>query len=288
MKFSIHPQFVHDLRSWWDPERRDLPWRHTRDPWAVLVSEVMSQQTQVERVIPKWIEFLERYPTPEALAEAELGDVIALWVGLGYNRRARMLYQCAKDVVRLHSGLVPDELEALMALPGIGPYTARAVLAFAFEADTAVVDTNVGRLLARLSGETLTPSRAQQLGDSLVPAGDGWAWNQAVLDFGASVCTKRSPQCEACPVRTRCSWRGVGVDPATGSAGVTKVQSSFAGSDREGRGRLIKALASGQVACGEVAGAMGWPDDPERARRVLNDLIGEGMAVQDGDFVRLP
>lgn len=283
-----HPHFRNAVLKWSESVNRDLPWRSTRDPWSVLVSEVMSQQTQVERVVPKWLEFLERFPTASALAEASLGEAISLWVGLGYNRRAAMLHQCAQELVHRYGGRVPDDLDALLGLPGIGPYTARAVLAFAFEADAAVVDTNVGRVLARVSGRTLTSRQAQLLADALVPAGRGWEWNQAVLDFGAAVCTKRTPTCGTCPVVRLCEWRGNGEDPAAGSAGVTKPQSRFSGSDREGRGRLIRALASGSMARSEVARAMGWPDDLERVQRVLSDLLCEGMVVDDGTFVRLP
>jgi len=165
--------------SWWDRHRRDLPWRDTRDPWAVLIAEIMAQQTQVNRVVPRWHEFLERWPTPAVLAAASLADVLRAWQGLGYPRRAANLHRSAQVVVADPGlgGSLPDTLEGLLALPGIGPYTARAVLAFAHEADVGVVDTNTGRILARVGGRRLGARAAQVAADAWVPAGEGWAWN---------------------------------------------------------------------------------------------------------------
>src|SRR6478672_9630787 len=156
---------------------RDLPWRRTRDPWAVLVSEVMLQQTQVPRVVPIWQEFMTRFPTVRACADASQADVVRAWAGLGYNRRAVNLHRAAV----LMGDAVPRDLDALLALPGVGAYTARAVLVFAFEEDVAVVDTNIARVLARLHGRRLTPRQVQAAADELVPAGDGWVWNQALM-----------------------------------------------------------------------------------------------------------
>lgn len=274
------------LLEWWAGERRDLPWRHTRDPWAVLVSELMLQQTQVRRVIPKWHAFLARFPSPAPCAAAPVGEVIEAWAGLGYNRRAVSLHRCAQAVVASHGGALPRSLEDLLALPGIGPYTARAVLAFAAEADVAVLDTNVARVVARQAGRPLRPREAQATADALVPPGRGWAWNQAMLDLGATVCRARSPRCGDCPVARSCAWRGEGEDPAVGSAGVSGRQSRFEGSDRQGRGRLVDALRAGPVT--DVAAASGWPEDPARAARVAETLVADGLAVRDGDALVLP
>jgi len=274
------------LLAWFEEHRRDLPWRDTRDPWAVLVSEVMLQQTQAARVLPKWTAFLERFPDPATCAAAPAGDVIGAWAGLGYNRRGLALHRCAQAVVAEHGGRLPDDLGALLALPGIGPYTARAVLAFAFEQDVAVLDTHVARIVARQAGRRFTAKEAQAAADALVPVGEGWAWNQAVLDLGAMVCRSRSPRCDDCPVARTCTWHGVGPDPAVGSAGVSTPQSRFEGSDRQGRGRLVDALRLGPV--DDVARATGWPDDPERARRVAATLVDDGLAVRVGDQLRLP
>ena len=273
--------------DWWAEERRDLPWRRTRDPWAVLVSEVMLQQTQVDRVIPKWRAFLDRFPDPSACAAAPVGAVIEAWAGLGYNRRGVALHRCAVTVVDDHGGRLPLELTALLALPGIGPYTARAVLAFAGERDVAVVDTNVARILARQAGRPLRGAEVQSAADAVVPAGQGWAWNQAMLDLGAGVCRARTPACSECPVTPSCAWQGgTEEDPAIGSAGVSGGQSRFEGSDRQGRGRLVDALRRGPVL--DLAVAAGWPDDPERASRVAATLVADGLAVLDGDTLVLP
>ena len=160
---------VDPVLRWASGRREDLPWRRTRDPWAVLVSELMLQQTQVSRVVPRFAQFLERFPTVAVCASAGVGAVVEEWAGLGYNRRAVNLHRAAVQVVELHGGDFPDQLDALLALPGVGPYTARAVLAFAFEHDAAVVDTNVGRVLARQAGERLTASIAQTLADNMSP-----------------------------------------------------------------------------------------------------------------------
>lgn len=275
--------------AWSASARRDLPWRRTRDPWAVVVSELMLQQTQVARVVPRYGAFLDRFPTPADCAAAPVADVVRAWAGLGYNRRAVSLHRLATAVVERHGCRVPADLDALVALPGVGPYTARAVLAFAAGADVGVVDVNAARVLARTAGRRLTASEVQARADALVPAGQGWAWNQAVLDLGATVCTRRSPACAGCPVEAWCAWRAAGgPDPAVGTAGAGGTQSRFAGSDRQGRGRLVDALRRGPVRWDAVAGAAGWPDDPDRARRVASSLVADGLADDDGEALVLP
>ncbi|MGI8684576.1 MAG: A/G-specific adenine glycosylase [Acidimicrobiales bacterium] len=284
------------LLAWSAAGRRDLPWRHTRDPWAVVVSEVMLQQTQVARVVPRYAAFLEQFPTPAACAAAPPADVVRSWAGLGYNHRAVSLRRLATAVVERHDGRLPGDLASLLALPGVGPYTARAVLAFAFEADVGVVDVNAARVLARTAGHPLRAADVQARADALVPQGCGWVWNQAMLDLGATVCTKRAPRCGDCPVAAWCAWRtAAGVagephraDPAVGSAGTGGRQSAFAGSDRQGRGRLVDALRLGPVAWDAVAAAAGWPGDDERARRVAATLVADGLADDDGASLRLP
>jgi A/G-specific adenine glycosylase len=265
--------------------RPDLPWRSTRDPWSVMVCEVMAQQTQVARVIPVYERFVARFPDPSACAAAPLGDVLRAWEGLGYNRRARNLHRAAGIIVQEHGGRVPADLAALRALPGIGAYTTRALLAFAFEQDVGVVDTNAGRVLSRaVSGRSLTPGEAQRLVDTMVPPGEGWTFGQSLLDLGALVCVADTPRCPQCPVSRRCRWRAAGLgtsDPARGSAGVSTPQSRFAGSDRQGRGRLVDRLRMGPVARREVGEAAGWPEDPDRVERVVSRLVDEGMVVRD-------
>lgn len=280
------------LLTWWSAHGRDLPWRHMRDPWSVLVSELMLQQTQVVRVEERYLRFLQRFPTPAACAAAPLGDVIEEWAGLGYNRRAVHLHRLASRCVEEHDGGLPDELDALLALPGVGPYTARAVLVFAHGRDIGLVDTNAGRFIARaVSGGPLKASAAQRIADATVPDGRGWTWGQAVFDLGATICRKRSPRCDACPIRQHCAWARAGFpdpDPVRGSAGVGVPQSRFDGSDRQGRGRLVEAMRSGAVADEDLAAAMGWPSDPERAGRVAATLLTDGLAVREQAAWRLP
>ena len=259
--------------AWALPRLRDLPWRRTRDPWRILVSEVMLQQTQVRRVVPAWEAFCSEYPDPAACAAASLGDVLRRWQGLGYPRRARNLHATASVVVERHDGALPDDLDALLALPGVGPYTARAVLAFAFERDVAVVDTNIARVLARVAGRRLTPREVQALADDLVPADHGWVWNQAIMDLGATVC-RPTPRCDECPVAARCAWARAGrpePDPALGSAGVSGRQAPFDGSARQARGAVLRALGTGP------APAAAFDD------AIVGSLVADGLVVRRSD-----
>lgn len=272
------------LLAWAADEGRDLPWRRTRDPWSILVSELMLQQTQVVRVVPKYEAFLERFPTPSACAAQPVSAVIESWAGLGYNRRAVNLHRAATVVAEEHDGRLPDDLDGLLALAGIGPYTARAVLVFAHERDVGVVDTNVARILARWHGSTLSPRELQQHADHHVPSGRAWAWNQAMFDLGAGLCGSRSPACDECPVQDHCAWRGRGVDPAR----PVPKQSTFEGSDRQGRGRLVDALRERSVGDDELAAVMGWPDDEARALRVAATLVDDGLAVHENGRWQLP
>lgn len=281
-----------DLIEWWSREGRDLPWRRSRDPWAVLVSELMLQQTQVSRVTERYVRFLARFPTVVDCAAASVGDVIDEWAGLGYNRRAVHLHRAAVRCVEHHDGALPDTLAELLDLPGVGPYTARAVLVFAHERDIGLVDTNAGRFVARaLAGRPLPPKEAQAVADAAVPEGWGWTWGQAVFDLGASVCRKRTPRCDDCPIRLHCAWATAGFpapDPIDGSAGISAPQSRFDGSDRQGRGRLVDAMRAGPVAHDALATVMGWPHDPARAARVAATLERDGLAIADDAGYRLP
>jgi A/G-specific adenine glycosylase len=271
------------LLDWFATAGRDLPWRRTRDPWAVLVAELALQQTQVARVAERWPRLLERFPDPAACAAAPVAEVVRAWAGLGYNRRAVNLHRAAVQVVERHGGRMPGSLADLLALPGVGPYTARAVLAFAFEADVGVLDVNASRVLSRLHGAPVDQATA----DGLVPPGRGWAWNQAVLDLGATVCTP-VPDCAACPLAARgCRWASEGraePDPWVRS----RPQSRFEGSDRQGRGALVDALRTGAVADDALAAVMGWPDDPARAARVAAGVVADGLAVRTRAGLRLP
>ncbi len=245
----------------------------------------MLQQTQVDRVVPHYERFLVAFPTPAACAAAGPAAVVRLWSGLGYNRRALNLHRAATAIEADHGGAVPHEDVALRALPGIGPYTARAVRTFAFGDDVAAIDTNGVRVLARgVSGAPLTVRQAMELGDRLVPAGESWEFNQAMFDLGAAVCTAARPDCTRCPLRRQCTWRrqgNAGADPWRLSP-TARPQSSFAGSDRQGRGRLLDALRAGGVRQSGLAGACGWPEDAPRAERVAAAVVAEGFAGWSG------
>jgi A/G-specific adenine glycosylase len=287
-RVSRHNAFVGDLLQWGAPDLRDLPWRRTRDPWNILVSEVMLQQTSVERVLPKYEAFLQRFPNPFALAQSPLGEALHMWSGLGYPRRCRNLHATAMRIVDDHDGHVPTSLDALMALPGIGPYTARAVQCFAHGDTVAVVDVNVSRVLSRLEGVSMSARPLQEFADALVPKDSAWMWNQVMMDFGARQCTARAPKCSTCPVYALCAWQGCGDDPASRSAGVSRTQMRFSGSDRQARGRAIRCVLDGITTSIEITEAMHLSQDNERAKRLLNDLVGEGLLVRRGDHFNVP
>jgi A/G-specific adenine glycosylase len=207
----LRRRFQRALLAWYRLHQRDLPWRRTRDPYHVLVSEIMLQQTQVDRVIPKYGQFLERYPTLEALARARPAAVRQLWYPLGYNIRPLHLRAIARESVARYGGRLPEDEQALTRLPGVGRYTAGALLAFAFGRDAALVDTNVRRVLGRIF---LGPRRLQKLrndrplwalSEALLPPGRAYDWNQALMDFGAIWCTPRAPRCLRCPMRGFCA-----------------------------------------------------------------------------------
>lgn len=270
------------MLRWGTTHRRDLPWRATRDPWLILVSEVMLQQTQVARVVEPWLAFVERFPTPGDCAAAGAPEVVRSWEGLGYNRRALRLHAAATAVVEVHGGRVPADLVALRRLPGVGEYTARAVLVFAFEMNVGVVETNVARVLSRaVAGAPLRPDDAQALADRLAAPGRSWELNQALFDLGAGHCRSRHPDCAGCPIRRLCRWSSTGrpsPDPARGTGAGRRRQAPFDGSDRQGRGRLVAALRKGPVSAGDVAITAGWPEDGARVERVVGELVTEGLA----------
>ena len=251
------------------------------------MSEVMLQQTQADRVVPHYERFVAAYPTPARCAAAGPAEVVRRWSGLGYNRRALNLARAAAIIVAEHGGAVPPDDGALRALPGVGAYTARAVRSQAFGEDIAAVDTNGVRVLARcVAGRPLSVREATALADRVVPAGEGWEFTQSLFDLGATVCVARTPRCEECPVRRLCRWHRDGgpeaaPDPWRASPAVRR-QSPFAGSVRQGRGRLVEALRRGPVRRRDVATACGWPREPERARRVADALVTEGFARWSG------
>lgn len=277
------------MLDWFGANGRDLPWRHSRDPWVILVSELMLQQTQASRVVQRLPGFLKLFPTPSACAGASAADVITAWSGLGYNRRAINLHRAASSIAQ-NGGAVPRTRSALLALPGVGPYTARAVRVFAFEEADAVVDTNIGRILARVSGRNLKAKEAQSLADSWIRSDLAWIWNQSLMEVGALLC-RPVPDCSNCPLKPACSWAQAGhpsPDPSRNSAQVSKGQSTFEGSDRQGRGRLLVALQAGAMPIDAVPAAMGWPEDPSRAKQVLETLLKDGLVRLGPNGYRLP
>jgi A/G-specific adenine glycosylase len=237
--------------GWFARSGRDLPWRRTRDPYQVLVAEVLAQQTQAERAAEAFPRFLARFPDPSALASATPAEVLRAWQGLGYNRRALALRACAVAVVE--RGGWPDTVEELAALPGIGPYTARAVACFALGKDVAPVDTNVGRVLARsLAGadpSQLTPAARQRLADAALPRGRAWAWSSALMDVGSAHCRPR-PRCQDCPLALRCRWLALG---AAAPAARLRTVARFSTSDRRWRGAVVRVLAAAPDGLDEAA-----------------------------------
>ncbi|RBY84284.1 A/G-specific adenine glycosylase [Blastococcus sp. TF02A-26] len=286
------PALGEALVDWFAVAARDLPWRRPdTDPWAVLVSEVMLQQTPVARVEPVWRDWMARWPTPADLAAVSPAEVIRAWGKLGYPRRALRLRETAVALVERHGGQVPADVPALEALPGIGTYTARAVACFGHGRPQPVVDTNVRRVVARLvhgRAEAL-PARSSDLADiaALTPADTDRAvrFSVSAMELGALVCVARTPRCSACPVRLSCAWRSAGCPDAEGPP--RRVQ-KFAGTDRQVRGRLLDVLRAAHepVPAAELDAA--WGDAHQRSR-CLDSLLADGLVEQtpDGRF-RLP
>jgi A/G-specific adenine glycosylase len=232
-------RFQRALLAWYGPRARPLRIRTTRDPWAILVSEVMAQQTQIARVDEAWARFMRRYPTARAVATASAADVLRAWAGLGYNRRAVNLQRAAVAIETEHGGRVPDDVVLLEALPGVGPYTARAVAAIAYDLPVAPVDTNVRRVITRLLAQPLTAARLQLEADRLVPRKDPAAWTHASMELGATVCVAQVPRCDACPLRAWCA--------SAGTLTARRVQQATAGMPFEQttrwlRGRIVEHL----------------------------------------------
>jgi A/G-specific adenine glycosylase len=266
---------------------RDLPWIQHPDPWAVLVSEVMLQQTQTSRVIGPWTNFIAAYPSPTSCADAPLAAILRLWSGLGYHRRAKALHDAATMIRDEFDGIVPRAIADLRRLPGVGEYTANAVASFAFGEGVAVVDTNVGRVLARaIANRTLSNRDARVFANDLLPRSGAAAFNQAMLDLGAQFCTS-TPNCASCPVARACKWSlEGGTDPAPRSAGVSKPQPTFEGSDRQVRGRVLAALRERPRSMQHLVTYLD-ESNAERGAALVAALIADGLVEQQGQLVRL-
>ncbi|MEE1649457.1 A/G-specific adenine glycosylase [Brachybacterium sp. J144] len=285
---------VEAVISWFAEQARDLPWRSPEaSPWAILVSEIMLQQTPVVRVLPRWLEWMERWPHPADLADAPTAEVLRAWDRLGYPRRALRLQECARAIVREHGGVVPRGEQALRALPGIGEYTAAAVTAFAHHDRAVVVDTNIRRVLARAATGRALPAPSysaaeRRLATAVLPEAreQSVAWNQAVMELGALVCTARAPRCAQCPLADgRCAWVAAGRPAAP--EGEARPRQAFAGTDREMRGKIMAALrGASQVESADLDRLD--PADPARVARCRDSLVADGLAVREGSALRLP
>lgn len=272
-----------DLLGWFDSAERDLPWRAPGvTPWQILVSEFMLQQTPVSRVLPIWGDWVARWPTPSATAAATAADVLRAWGKLGYPRRAKRLHECAAVIAGEHADVVPDDVDVLQQLPGVGGYTARAVAAFAYRRAVPVVDTNVRRVVARAvhgRAEAGAPSTKRDHAEvaALLPD-DGRAarFSAALMELGAVVCTARAPGCAACPLRS-CAWREGGYPP--GDAPKRPAQ-RYAGTDRQARGRLLDVLRDNVSAVTRAELDVAWPVDTAQRERALTSLLADGLVEQ--------
>ncbi|GAA1619818.1 A/G-specific adenine glycosylase [Catellatospora bangladeshensis] len=278
--------------AWYDTHARDLPWRAPDvGAWPVLVSEFMLQQTPVVRVLPVWREWVARWPAPADLAVEESGEAIRAWGRLGYPRRAMRLHACATALVERHGGEVPRRLDQMLALPGVGDYTARAVLAFAYGQRHPVVDTNVRRVAARTvtgapdAGAATTPADLA-LVESLLPAADAAAAraSAAFMELGAVLCTARTPRCESCPLRAHCKWRASG---AALPEGPSRKPQRYAGTDRQVRGLLLAVLRHAPGPVARPALDVVWADAVQR-ERALASLLADGLVVPHGERYALP
>jgi A/G-specific adenine glycosylase len=282
--------FADALLDWYSEHARDLPWRRPgTDAWAVLVSEIMLQQTPVPRVVPAYHAWLDRWPTPAALAADTPGDAVRMWGKLGYPRRALRLYECATVLTARHAGAVPSTVDDLVRLPGVGAYTARAVATFAYGQRHPVVDTNVRRFVTRAvlgQADAGPPSTTRDLAtvEVLLPADRGRAarFGIAAMEVGALVCTARAPRCDACPVRAGCVWHRAGSPPGSGPA---RPPQRYAGTDRQVRGLLLDVLRGTDHPVTAAALDATWDDAVQRAR-ALAGLVADGLVdpLPDGRF----
>jgi A/G-specific adenine glycosylase len=278
-----------ELIDWYERSRRDLPWREPDvSPWQILVSEFMLQQTPVARVLSIWPDWVRRWPTPSATAAASAADVLRAWGKLGYPRRAKRLHECATVIAREHDDVVPDDIEVLVTLPGVGGYTTRAIACFAYRRPVPVVDTNVRRVVARAVhglADAGAPSAARDHADvSAVLPDDERAptFSVALMELGAIVCTARAPRCGLCPL-VRCAWRQAGYPPAQGPA---RRAQAYAGTDRQVRGRLLDVLRDKDSPVTRAELDVAWLTDTRQRDRALDSLLADGLVTRtvDGRF----
>ena len=266
------------LLAWYAVHKRDLPWRQSRDPYAILVAEVMLQQTQVDRVVPKWHAWLHRFPTLADLARASRADAIRAWQGLGYNLRAVRLHQIACEVVAEHNGNLPENVAGLLALKGIGRYTAGAVAGFAYEQPVAMVDTNIRRVLSRVF--QVRPGEVEALAERVVPAQAAYAWNQALMDVGATLCGPKRALCLVCPLVTECAGPEFS---GTSASKPLRPAEEFRGSRRFYRGRLVEALRGtpSGMSLHALCVAVGGSSGAAQMLGLVEKLAADGLVVVD-------
>lgn len=267
-----------ELLAWFETSARDLPWRTDPQPWRVMVSEFMLQQTPVARVLPVFDSWLERWPTPAALAAESPGEAVRAWGRLGYPRRALRLHASAVAIVERHDGHVPDDIAALRELPGVGDYTAAAIASFAFGQRHLVLDTNVRRVLSRaVRGMALPPqtvSAAERtVAQELLPDENAHRWAAATMELGALVCTAASPKCGGCPISAHCAWNASGRPPHAGPA---RLAQAYAGTDRQVRGRLLDVLRQADRSVAKAQLDAAWADAEQR-ERCLGSLLDDGL-----------
>jgi A/G-specific adenine glycosylase len=281
---SIHATVL----DWYAAKGRDLAFRRTTDPWAILVSEVMAQQTQAARAAEAWTRFMASYPTPRALASASPSAVIRAWRGLGYNRRALALRAAAVMIVDEHGGCVPENLEGLIRLPGIGPYTARAVLAIAFGRHVSGLDTNLRRVIGRAFAiDTATPRVFQSFADSIVPQGHAAAWTHSLMDIGAAFCRPREPRCEACPLRAGCRFAAASTaDSRAPAPAPRRPTPRFPSTSRWLRGRILDRLRDAPDAAWVTFDAAIGTHDVDAVTLALSGLATEHLLELDGTPTR--
>jgi A/G-specific adenine glycosylase len=270
-----------ELLGWYGEFQRDLPWRRPGvSAWQILVSEFMLQQTPVARVEPIWRDWVARWPTPSSTAAASAADVLRAWGKLGYPRRAKRLHECATAIAVEHDDVVPDDVDTLLTLPGVGTYTSRAIACFAYGKRVPVVDTNVRRVVARVvHGRADSPASVRDLADvdAILPNDErAPRFSIALMELGATVCTARSPRCGLCPLSV-CAWRSAGYPPSTEPA--RRVQ-KYAGTDRQVRGRLLDVLRANDAPVGRAQLDVAWSSDPAQRDRALDSLLTDGLVEQ--------
>ena len=273
--------------AWYKKNKRDLPWRNT-DAWGVLVSEIMLQQTPVARVLPIYIEWMKRWPTPAALAAASPAEVITAWGRLGYPRRALRLHECAKVISTQYKGQIPETQSELRELPGIGDYTSAAIIAFAFEGRSLVLDINIRRVFARLVDgvevPTTAPTKSERVErEKLIPLKNPHLWAAATMELGALICTAKNPKCGQCPLADQCIWRSLDY-PLSDQPKRTQ---SWHGTDRQCRGVIVQALRENPAL--KKREIMELWDVPSQVEKALLTLLEDGLVVeQKGQRFSLP